>query len=250
MRPLLDGAGTRRSSRKPEGAAGTRARPGAHSVHDGAASIRTARPQHDTAMNVGSTITSRDTTRCATWCRPPGPLGAAEVEEGAARATTRMAAAAASIAALKPGPTARPPRRRWRAHDRPCAPRRGREEDDGKPIHFSRRPGGGAAGAPARRTSVIRRAIPVRRLRPRSGISDSRRARGWRSRPSRIRRRRTGAPRWDRPSPGGLVFLQQLLVVDAIDAEAHLVITWRASSISRAPYGQAQAQYLQPMHLS
>ena len=30
----------------------------------------------------------------------------------------------------------------------------------------------------------------------------------------------------------------------------HLVITWRASSISRAPYGQAQAQYLQPMHLS
>ena len=30
----------------------------------------------------------------------------------------------------------------------------------------------------------------------------------------------------------------------------HYVITLRPSSSSRAPYGQAHAQYLQPMHLS
>jgi hypothetical protein len=39
-------------------------------------------------------------------------------------------------------------------------------------------------------------------------------------------------------------------VLERSTQSVHLVITWRDSSISRAPYGHAHAQYLQPMHLS
>ena len=53
-----------------------------------------------------------------------------------------------------------------------------------------------------------------------------------------------------KPSRCRLGGLQGQLLCARSTHSVHLVITWRSSSSSRAPYGQAHAQYLQPMHLS
>ena len=210
-------------------------------------------------MNAGSTMTSRDSHEVrhistARQARSGRPEVQRTMRPGRDQQHRRRPAAAQPTETGRASATPASTRQRQRHHQTLRGAGDGREEHDGeRRVHggsVARGSSGAAAAAcgPPRQVLVGRLRVPLGHQRVAAALADRLRDLGVRV---------LHVAEQPRAGRAGLdagrlaVFLGQAARRRCgRRTSVHLVITWRSSSSSRAPYGQAQAQYLQPMHLS